>query len=268
MKKLWIGLLSSMLFNAPASTSTTPDFSGLTLQEKGLAISQEIHRRGQGFQDFTAEMTMILRNRKGQESTRKIRSMTLEVENDGDKSMSIFEEPADVKGTVSLTYSHGLQPDDQWLYLPAIKRVKRIHSKTKSGPFMGSEFAFEDISSQEVEKYTYKYLHDEKIDGKSCFVVERYPAYAYSGYTRQIIWVDQREFITLKVEYYDRKDTLLKTLLLKDYYQHLDHFWRAHEMHMENHQTGKSTTLNWSQFKFKTGLSERDFDQTALKRIQ
>jgi len=94
---------------------------------------------------------MTLRNRAGKESLRNVRIKNLEVDGDGDKSLSIFDEPADVKGTTSLTWSHSDKPDDQWLYLPALKRVKRISSKNKSGPFMGSEFAFEDIGSQEVD---------------------------------------------------------------------------------------------------------------------
>ena len=83
---------------------------------------------------MTADMKMILKNRAGNTSVRTIRTKTLEVSGDGDKSLSIFDEPADVKGTAMLTYSHGLEPDDQWLYLPAIKRVKRISSRNKSGP--------------------------------------------------------------------------------------------------------------------------------------
>ena len=132
-----------------------------TPEEKGLAIAIAADKRDSGFVDQIANMIMILRNRKGQESTRYIRSRTLEVEGDGDKFLSIFDKPADVKHTAVLTYSHGLKPDDQWLYLPALKRVKRINSRNKSGPFIGSEFAFEDLGSQEVEKYTYIYLRDE-----------------------------------------------------------------------------------------------------------
>ena len=135
-----------------------------TSQEKGLTIATEADRRDAGFEDFTADMTMILRNRQGDESLRVMRARTLEVQNDGDKSLLIFDEPADVKGTAFLSYSHAIEPDDQWLFLPALKRVKRISSANKSGPFMGSEFAYEDISSQEVAKYTYNYLRDEKLD--------------------------------------------------------------------------------------------------------
>ena len=130
---------------------------------------------------------MILKNKQGQESTREIRSKTLEVDGDGDKSMTIFNKPNDVKGTALLSFTHKQGPDDQWLYLPALKRTKRIASDNKSGPFMGSEFAFEDIASQEVEKYTYKFLRDDSLGEMDVFVFERYPVDKKSGYTRQIV---------------------------------------------------------------------------------
>ncbi len=144
-------------------------------EEKGLEIAKAADAYDLGFTDFTANMVMTLKNKKGETSTRLIRIRTLEVEGDGDKSLSIFDEPADVKGTKMLTYSHGLKPDDQWLYLPALKKIKRISSRNKSGPFMGSEFAFEDLGSQEVEKYSYKYLRNEACGEWECYVIERYP---------------------------------------------------------------------------------------------
>ena len=213
-------------------------------------------------------MIMTLKNKAGQTSTRLIRIRTLEVEGDGDKSLSIFDEPADVKGTAMLTYTHGLKPDDQWLYLPALKRVKRISSRNKSGPFMGSTFAFEDLGSQEVEKYTYKYLRDEPCGDWTCHVVERFPAYEHSGYTRQIVWIDSEAYRIVRAEYYDRKKALLKTLTSGDFEQFLGHYWRPGSMNMENHQTGKSTLLEWTDYQFKTGLSERDFRSQSLKRIK
>jgi outer membrane lipoprotein-sorting protein len=239
-----------------------------TAEEKGLAIAIEADRRDSGFVDYSNNVEMILRNKQGQESIRLIRSKTLEVDGDGDKSLTIFDEPNDVKGTALLSFTHKQGPDDQWLYLPALKRVKRIASDNKSGPFMGSEFAYEDISSQEVEKYTYKFLRDDTLDGMEVFVFERYPVDKKSGYTRQIIWLDKEHYKERKIEFYDRKDTLLKTLLLTDYHQYLDRFWRAHQMYMENHQTGKSTTLIQSNYEYHTGLGERDFDTNALKRAR
>ena len=239
-----------------------------TPEEIGLAIVQEGDRRDQGFNDFTADLLMILKNKHGEQSTRNIRVKTLEMENDGDKSLVICDKPRDVKGTAFLTFSHKLDQDDRWLYLPALKRVKRIASNNKSGPFMGSEFAYEDISSQEVEKYTYKYLRDEIIDGVEHYVVEQYPVDKKSGYTRRIAWYDKDEYRLQKVDFYDRKDDLLKTLEFSDYQQYLGQYWRADEMYMVNHLTGKSTLLKWENYSFKTGLTERNFDKNSLKRIK
>lgn len=235
--------------------------------EKGLRIAKEADISDAGFSDFTADMIMTLKNRAGKTSKRIIRIKTLEGKNDGDKSLSLFDEPADVKGTAMLTFSHGLKPDDQWLYLPALKRVKRINSRNKSGPFMGSEFAFEDLGSQEVEKYKYKFIKEEPCgQGWKCHVIERTPAYKYSGYTKQMVWLDTQEYRPVKVMFYDRKNSLLKTLQSSAFKQYAGKHWRPAVMQMNNHQTGKSTTLQWSNYKFKTGLSSRDFNKKALAR--
>ncbi len=237
-----------------------------TPEEKGLAIVTESDNRDKGWQDSRAEMRMTLRNKQGKESVRVIRVANLEMDGDGDKGLTIFDEPRDIKGTAFLTFSHSLVPDEQWLYLPALKRVKRIASKNKSGPFMGSEFAFEDISSFEVPKYTYRYLKDETVNGQDCFVVEAIPQYKHSGYKRIEMWIDKTEYRTQKMVFYDRKNSLLKTNILSDYHQYLDQYWRAHKMSMENHITGKSTVLEWSNFEFRTGLTEKDFEKNDLKR--
>jgi hypothetical protein len=253
-------LLLSTFNIATAGASSTED--------KGLEIASEADRRDSGFNDTVSELTMILRNRHGQESTRQIRNQTLEVKNDGDKSLVIFDHPRDVKGTAFLSFTHKTGPDDQWLYLPALKRVKRISSDNKSGPFMGSEFAYEDISSQEVDKYTYNYLKDEVFEDQDCFVIERFPVDEKSGYSRQVVWFDKEHYRTLKIDFYDRKNELLKTLHYHNYQQYLNKFWRSSKMVMVNHQTGKSTDLLWEKYKFATGLTESDFNKNSLKRVR
>lgn len=256
-------LVTSLIFLLPFTAHSQ------TAEEKGLAIAMEADRRNDGFGDTTADMTMTLRNKQGKESTRVIRSKTLEVVDDGDKSLSIFDTPRDVQGTAFLSFSHKVGDDEQWLYLPALKRVKRINSRNKSGSFMGSEFAYEDIASQEVEKYTYKYLREETLNGIPCYVNESYPVdKRNSGYTKRITWLDKDEYRLQKVEFYDRKKSLLKTLIASEYQQYLGKFWRAGRMEMMNHQTGKSTTLIWTNYKFKTGLTDKDFNSTSLKRIR
>ena len=237
-------------------------------EQRGLEIAEEADARNTGWNDSVVDLTMTLRNKNGDESVREMRSRALEVEDDGDKSMIIFDQPRDVRGTALLTYSHKTGEDDQWLYLPALKRVKRIASSNKSGPFMGSEFAYEDLSSQEVEKYTYKFLREEELDGEKVFVMERFPTDESSGYTKQTVWLDQAEYRVRKIEFYDRKNSHLKTLTMHDYGEYLDQYWRPARMEMVNHQTGKSTTLGFENYAFQEGLDDRDFDQSALKRAR
>ena len=249
-----------------ALVATLPVHAG-PAEDKGLTIAKEASTRDSGWADNTADLTMLLKNKQGEESRRDMRAKTLEIPDDGDKSLMIFDTPADVKGTALLSFAHKTVDDEQWLYLPALKRVKRIASDNKAGPFMGSEFAYEDITSQEVEKYTYKWLRDEKLGGQDVFVFERYPVDANSGYTRQVVWMDKAAYRIQKIDFYDRKQALLKTLSFKDYKAY-GKFWRASDMNMVNHQTDKSTQLVWNAYKFGAGLSARDFDQNALSRAR
>ncbi|WP_210396820.1 outer membrane lipoprotein-sorting protein [Motiliproteus sediminis] len=252
-----------LLLPLPAAAATLPDDGG-----RGLEIAREADRRDQGWGDSESVMRMILRNAHGDSSERKIRTRALEVQGDGDKSLTIFDEPRDVQGTAFLTFSHALEPDDQWIFLPALKRVKRISSRNKSGPFMGSEFAYEDMASFEVEKYSYRYLRDEPCGELTCFVVESYPQDKNSGYTRLLTWIDQAEYRTQRIDYFDRKGAPLKTLTLADYQQYLDRYWRPHRLEMVNHQSGKSTSLLFDQIRFNTGLSDDDFNKNSLKRVK
>ena len=237
-----------------------------TPEDQGLEIAIKADEVDQGFGSSTTALTMILTNKQGQESTRFMENRTLEQEADGDKSLIVFKSPKDVEGTATLTYSHKEGSDDQWLYLPSIKRVKRISSSNKSGPFMGSEFAYEDLSSQEVEKYSYTFIKEDEANGNTAFIVERTPYDEKSGYTRHLVWYNQSNYRIEKVEFYDRKNQLLKTLTQNDYKLYLDSYWRANEYVMVNHQTGKQTRLLFDNYEFQTGLTDADFSQNGLMR--
>lgn len=241
-----------------------------TAEEKGRWIAEQTDARDLGWGDSAVQLTMTLRNREGESAVRKLSLASLEVADPklGDRSLTLFAEPRDIEGTAFLSHTRILDPDDQWLYLPALKRVKRISSQNKSGPFVGSEFAYEDLVSQEVERYTYKYLRDEPCGQLTCYVTERYPVYEHSGYTRQVVWVDHADFQPRKIEFYDRKSELLKTLQLLEYRQYLGTYWRAHRLEMENRQTGKSTTLTFSDYGFKVGLGAGDFEKGRLERLR
>jgi len=237
-----------------------------SLEERGLQIAKEAKSRNLGWGNSQSELVMILRNKKGQEVVRQMRSKSLEVDGDGDKGLTVFDTPLDVKGAAFLSFSHIEGADDQWLYLPALKRVKRIASRNKSGPFLGSEFAFEDLASFEVEKNTYKYLRDEELNGMATYVVEMNPVDKYSGYTKTHVWLDQEHYRVHKIDFYDRRDTLLKTLKIQDYKLYKDKYWRADKQFMVNHKTNKSTDIHIKNLTFDVGLTDADFNENRLQR--
>ena len=261
-------LASCLAFGAYLGAQPLARSQSPSAEETGLKIALEARERGEGFGNFTARQVMVLRNRHGQESRRQLRLKVLEVAGAGNKSLFVFDEPRDVQETALLIHAHREKADEQWLYLPALKRVKRISSSNRSSSFMGSEFAYEDMSSQEVEKFSYRYLRDEPCGNLTCTVSERVPADKRSGYRRQLVWRDRDELRIWKVQYYDRKDAHLKTLTLGSYQQYLDRYWYAGEMTMVNHLTGKSTVLNWTDFRFRTDFNDRDFTQTGLRRVR
>ncbi|WP_242202064.1 outer membrane lipoprotein-sorting protein [Aestuariivivens insulae] len=232
-------------------------------QDRGLEIAKAAENADLGFKSSVSTLKMVLKNRNGQVSERALEVSTLELVEDGDKSLIIFNSPKDVKGTSTLTYTHKQGADDQWLYLPSIKRVKRISSNNKSGPFVGSEFAYEDLSSQEVEKYTYKFL---KADNH-LLVVEQYPVDPKSGYTKRVVSYNKdAEYRIEKIEFYDRKNALLKTLTYSGYNLYKGKYWRASRLNMVNHQSHKETLLYFLNYDFDVHLTDDHFTQNALKR--
>lgn len=230
---------------------------------RGLNIAKAAEQADLGFKSSIVDLKMTLKNKNGQTSERSLTTKTLELTADGDKSLIVFNSPKDVKGTSTLTFTHKVGSDDQWLFLPSIKRVKRISSNNKSGPFVGSEFAYEDLSSQEVEKYTYNFI-EEKGD---FLIVEQDPVDPKSGYTRRLVTYNKSKGYRIeKVDFYDRKNSLLKTLTYADYKAYKNKFWRAGTFKMVNHQSNKETILSFSNYNFDANLTEDDFTQAALQR--
>ncbi len=256
-----IFLIVACCVGIKAAEATTPE-------ERGLEIARQADQRNTGFGDTRADLTMTLRNAHGDEAIRLLRVRALEQEDDGDKSLLVFDNPGDVKGTALLSFTHKVEPDDQWLYLPSLKRVKRISQSNQSGPFVGSEFAYEDLSSQELEKYTYKYLRDESFDGRDHFVIETDPVDPKSGYSRQVVWLGQEHYRVWKIDFYDRKGSHLKTMTTAGYKQYLDQFWRPTRQLMVNHLTGKSTELTYANFEFRNGFTDQDFSRNALQKVR
>lgn len=262
MSAVTLPIALSAVFMLPASAQTP--------EEKGFEIAARSDRSDVGFKSSEVELNMELKNAAGESSTRSLRIATLEKPNEdvGDKSLVLFETPNDIQGTALLSHAKILDPDDQWLYLPALKRIKRISSSNKSGPFVGSEFSFEDFTATELNKFKYRYLKSEACDTLTCDVVERLPLYSNSGYTKQIAWIDQKDYQIRKVEFYDRRGDLLKILTFSGYRQYEGNVWRAHSMLMDNVQTNKQSHLIYSNYTFNVGLTDNDFVKGRLSRLR
>jgi outer membrane lipoprotein-sorting protein len=253
-------LLTLSLLGATSLFALTP----LELSLKSDALQE-------GYIDSKAKMKMTLTNRSGRQSFREMKQTRLEGPkgdtSSGDKSLIIFIAPADVAGTALLTHEKLDKDDNQWLFLPSLKRVKRIASKNKSGSFMGSEFAFEDIASQDPTKFTYSdTIKTEIIDGKETYIYERYPKDKYSGYTKQVIYTS-KDFLVQKVEYYDRKKKHLKTQTFRGYHQ-VKGIWRMGGIEMINHQNKKSSKLEFKDDHIQVGLSDKNFNKRVLKKAR
>jgi len=242
---------------------TNQTFSKISATAAGLKVAQIMESANTGFVGEESKMELVLIDAKGTKIVRSLKGMSKEVKNDGDMSISVFLNPKDVQGTKMLTHSHKSDDDDQWLYLPSLRRVKRISSRSKSSSFMASEFSYEDLGSQEIEKYNFKLLKQNK----SVWLLERKPKQK-SGYSKMVLEVSKKYKSAVKVKYYDRKGELLKVAESTKWKQYLINgkkMWRANRIHMKNVQTKKESIFTWANRKIGVNHPKRLFRKSALK---
>jgi len=209
-------IMSGLNTEALAEKNKDQLLTGESPELVGETIAIELDDRDIGFVNQISKMEMVLNNAYGQKNTRIMEARILErpARDVGDKSMLVFFNPSAINGTALLSFAEILEPDQQWLFLPALKRVKRISSKNKSGPFVGSEFAYEDITGNEIDKYSWRFKGLEACPVTKeleCFKLSTIPKYEHSGYTKRIVWVDVEEFRADQIDFYDRKSSLIKT---------------------------------------------------------
>jgi hypothetical protein len=230
--------------------------------------AREIEVRADALQkDYKAErreMTLTLINAQGQQSVRKVTYESLEGADRQDKTLISFAYPPDMKGVSLLTYEHTVGDDDQWLYLPSMQRVKRIASSNKSGSFMGSEFAYEDLVVRQLEKFDYRYLREEVVDGKRCHVIERLPRDKNSGYSKIVRWRLADNLQELKSEFYDRKGELLKFRVMDGHHQ-VAGIWRVKTISVTNVQTNKKSVLSFDEIAIKIEIPPAKFKVQSLE---
>jgi uncharacterized protein len=224
--------------------------------------------------DTTTQTTMTLTNKSGQKRVRKTAGVTkLEPNGVDNKRMTRFLEPADVKGTVSLLSEHSDKDDDIWIYLPSIKKVRRLVSSNKKDSFVGTDFSYGDVIGHKVNEWTHKLIKEEDVEGKMAYVVESLPRdaaiKANSGYSKRVNWIQKDNFVTVKGMLYDEAGELVKETRFGRF-RNVDAAkgkWLTGELTVKNVQTEHTTHIYTDDLKFNSGVKD-DFFTTRYMEQQ
>lgn len=242
-------------------------FTGLLSAQglNGLDIMLKVYNRPAG-NDMTANLTMTLENSRGDQRVREIKQFIKDF-SEMEKTIMFFMSPADVKNTSFMNWSYNdeTKSDDQWIYLPALRKVKRISSDSKSDYFMGSDFTYDDLGDRHPNQDVHTILKEETIDGADCYVVESIPKDEEYMYSRTVTWVVKDKWIGLKKEFYDEDEDFLKRLTLKEY-KEFDDVIIITNVIMKNEQKNHRTVMKLSKVKINTGIANRQFTERMMKR--
>jgi hypothetical protein len=251
-------LLGCLSFQCQADTAADS-------RARGLEIARTVDSRDAGFVDYVVDGRMTLKRPGGATAERVFQMNTLEVREGGDKRIVVFSQPRDLAGFVSLTFANTAAADDQWIYLPATKRVKRLAARDKSGSFAGSEFSYEDISTWELGNYDYEFIKEEPCGtpATTCYTLANLPKYEYSGYSKLVETIDPRIWQPVRIVYSDKTGRELKKLEFFDYKQYGKH-WRPSRIVMTNLRDGAESEILWSNYRFGTGLKASDMTDSRL----
>jgi outer membrane lipoprotein-sorting protein len=230
----------------------------------GKQIVEKAYNRDTG-EDQTSDLTMTLTNRNGDQRIRKIKQFTKDM-GAVEKSIMFFLSPADVKNTSFMSWSYDSdQNDDQWIYLPALKKTKRISSDSKSDYFMGSDFTYDDLGDRKPAQDTHQLLREENIDDKACYVVESVSKDRDYMYSKTITWIEKKNFIGVKKEFYDEDEELLKILTIKEV-REISGYLIITNSEMKNIQKDHTTTMELNHVKINTGIPESNFSERMMMR--
>ena len=261
MVSLRAGLIAALTLPAAAWALTAVE-----IMDKNFVVGK--------YADSTSETTMTLTNKSGQQRVRKtFGTSKLDANGIDNKRMTRFLEPTDVKGTVSLLVEHSDKDDDIWIYLPSVKKVRRLISSNKKDSFVGTDFSYGDVIGHKVKEWNHTIVKEEEVDGKPCYVIESTPKDAIvktnTGYSKRIGWIQKDNFVTVKAVSYDEAGELLKEAKYS-HWKEVDtvkHKWQAGILEAKNLQTGHSTVITIDQFKVNNGVKD-DFFTTRYMEQQ
>ncbi|HPG73949.1 MAG TPA: outer membrane lipoprotein-sorting protein [Bacteroidales bacterium] len=218
---------------------------------------------------FEMAQTLKIIDAKGNERIRETSSKSLKTA-DGTKTLMVFNAPADVAGTSMLIYDYDVKEDDMWIYLPALRKTRRIVSTEKGQSFMGSEFTNADMGKPNPDDFNYALLAETNVEGVACYSVEmtvkNKDVARQLGYSKKINYIDKTKFVVYKIDHYDASGKLLKTLSLSNY-ELIDAAKKkyfARNMQMMNHQTKRKSIIVIDNINTKTSIDEKSLSPTML----
>ena len=242
-------------------------FSGLANAQDltGLDVIKNVYNRPTG-NDMAGNLIMTIENSRGNQRVREIKQFVKSVKN-GEKKIMFFLSPADVKNTSFMTWSYDEKgkSDDQWIYLPALKKVKRISSDSKGDYFMGSDFTYDDLGDRHPMDDTHTILREEVVNGEETIVIESVPKDEEYMYSRTVTWVVKDSWIGLKKEFYDEDDELLKILTVEGQKSFGDVIILT-KVKMNNVQRNQFTIMEFSDVQIDTGIPNNKFTERMMKR--
>lgn len=213
--------------------------------------------------DMVNTTNMVLTNSKGKTRTNVMMSRSI----DGNKKQIIwFLEPKDDRGVAFLKIEHNNKDDEMRMWLPAFKKVRRISSKRKGDAFMGSDLSYEDLTSRDLNEYTYKRLDDELVNSVQCFVLESKPnTSAKSSYSKHISWIDKENLNIVQEYSFDKRGALKK----EKYFQHnkLKNYNVMNQIRVKDVQKQHTTEVTFESLEVDTGINPALFQEKNLKRI-
>lgn len=236
------------------------DYAGMSPAKAGTQIAEDAEKYHDGWHGSKSSGKMILIDNAGTEASQLLKTGLLEAKGKKKKGLSYIQ--FDTNGTGLLTHMHRKKADQQWVWVPGLKRKMRIKANNVSGAFIGSEFAYEDLRSQYPEKYDIKLLGEEACatpEGEgNCWKLERKPNYKVTGYSKHHVWIDQAHYRVLKTDFYDKKQALMKTMATHDW-KKVDGYWRAFRTEMVNHQNGRKSRMEIDTLLFTKDLKASSF---------
>jgi hypothetical protein len=222
---------------------------------------------------FRTSGRMILLTSRGERRERKNTTFSMLSPNGIDSKLLVkFSYPADIKGTAFLQIEHLEGQDDQWIYLPALKKSRRLVANNKKDSFVGSDFSYGDISLPKVDLYDHRLLGSEAAGGRDCYKIESTPKSPVtrqnSGYSRKITWLRKDNFVEARVDYYDLAGRLLKVQLVGEakLLEPDRGRWFALYREMTNRQTGHKTIIHFDEVSLAPALSPELFTTRNLER--